>query len=195
MALFGKERFSAAYQAAVGMNASEKLHQNSRELVEVLKGFHVIKDGFNVFELGAGPCRNLHYINESFNNINLFASDLNEKASRQHMSDEMNKKVTFFEGDSEDVINNLTINLDLLIVSDHFMHLQYEKVDSIITKLITNTKPEYILMRELCKEFETPDHPRLYHPSYDKLYTSYDLIYETLSKQDNAYFIKILKRK
>lgn len=195
MAKFGKERFPERYQSAVGMSASERLHQNSRELVEILKRADIVKAGFNVFELGAGPCRNLHYINESFENINLFASDLYESASRQYMSEEINKKVTFFEGDSENVINNLAIRPDLLIVSDHFMHLQYEKVENIINTIVTEIRPSYILIRELRKEFETPEHPRLFHKSYETFLYSYDVIHEDLSKQDNAYFIKLLKRK
>ena len=37
MALFGKQRFPESYQRAVGMGASEVLHKNSRELVNILK--------------------------------------------------------------------------------------------------------------------------------------------------------------
>ena len=37
MAKFGKERFPANYQSAVGMSARQLLHENSIELVDILK--------------------------------------------------------------------------------------------------------------------------------------------------------------
>lgn len=71
---------------------------------------------------------------------------------------------------------------------------QYEKADNIIKKVLLDQKPEYIMLRELKKEFETPNHPRLFH-NYDQLLTDYDFIHKTSSKQDECYFIWLLKRK
>ena len=50
------------------------------------------------------------------------------------------------------------------------------------------------MLRELKKEFETPDYPRLYH-DYDQLLDDYEKIIETSSRQDDSYFIWLLKRK
>ena len=50
------------------------------------------------------------------------------------------------------------------------------------------------MLRELKKEFETPEHPRLFH-NYDQFLQKYDLILETTSNQTDAYFIWLLKRK
>jgi hypothetical protein len=195
MALFGKQRFPESYQSAVGMGASEVLHENSRELVNILKKYSILNKQSSVFELGSGPARNLYYIYKEFSINNLFCSDLFRDASLNSMSTEIKDIVTFFEGDSQDIIDNTVIpNLDLFLVSDHLMHLQYDKADYIIKTIIEKWNPPYIMIRELKKEFETPDHPRLFH-NYDQFLTSYDIISDTNSKQTDAYFIWLLKRK
>ena len=59
---------------------------------------------------------------------------------------------------------------------------------------MSDWNPNYIMLRELKKDFETPNHPRLFH-DYNQFLTNYDMIEETSSKQDNAYFIWLLKNK
>lgn len=195
MALFGKQRFPESYQRAVGMGASEVLHKNSRELVNILKKHSILNNQSSVFELGSGPARNLYYIYKEFGINNLFCSDLFREASLNSMSTEIKDIVTFFEGDSQDIIDNNILNdLDLFLVSDHFMHLQYDKADYIIKKIMSDWNPNYIMLRELKKEFETPNHPRLFH-DYNQFLTNYEIVEETTSKQDNAYFIWLLKNK
>jgi hypothetical protein len=195
MALFGKQRFPESYQRAVGMGASEVLHKNSRELVNILKKHSILNNQSSVFELGSGPARNLYYIYKEFGINNLFCSDLFRDASLNSMSAEIKDIVTFFEGDSQDIIDNTIIpNLDLFLVSDHLMHLQYDKADYIIKTIIEKWNPPYIMIRELKKEFETPDHPRLFH-NYDQFLTSYDIISNTDSEQTDTYFIWLLKRR
>lgn len=195
MAKFGKERFPEGYQSAVGMSARSALHQNSQELVSILKENSLPVSNFKVFELGAGPARNLHYILEEFPGVKLYCSDLFRGASMNQMSPPVRDNIIFYEGDSEDVINeNIIDNLDLFLVSDHFMHLQYEKADNIIKSVINKWKPKYVMLRELKKEFETPNHPRLFH-DYDQFLESYDMLSNTSSKQNDAYFIWLLKRK
>jgi hypothetical protein len=195
MAKFGKERFPYHYQTAVGMNASLTLHENSKELVRILKQYNVLNSDSKVFELGSGPARNLHYINEEFKTNNIYCSDLFAEASYNNMSDTIKNIVTFYEGDSQVIIdNNIMQDLDLFLVSDHFMHLQYEKADYIIKMILKKWNPKYIMLRELKKEFETPEHPRLFH-NYDQILQKYNLVTETTSKQDSSYFIWLLKRK
>ena len=195
MAKFGKERFPYDYQNAVGMNASLTLHENSKELVKLLKQHNILNSNSKIFELGSGPGRNLHYINEEFKTNNIYCSDLFAEASKNNMSESIKNIITFYEGDSEDIINNNIIkDLDLFLVSDHFMHLQYEKADYIIKMILKTWNPKYIMLRELKKEFETPEHPRLFH-NYDQFLQKYNLILETTSNQTDAYFIWLLKRK
>ena len=195
MAKFGKERFSSNYQNAVGMNSSSTLHENSKELVKLLKQHNILNSESKIFELGSGPARNLHYINVEFKTNNIYCSDLFAESSKNNMSESIKNIITFYEGDSQDIIdNNIIEDLDLFLVSDHFMHLQYEKADYIIKMILKNWNPKYIMLRELKKEFETPEHPRLFH-NYDQFLQKYDLILETTSNQTDAYFIWLLKRK
>jgi len=195
MAKFGKERFPHDYQNAVGMNASSTLHENSKELVKLLKQHNILNSESKIFELGAGPARNLHYINGEFKTNNIYCSDLFAESSKNNMSESIKNIITFYEGDSQDIIDdNIIKDLDLFLVSDHFMHLQYEKADYIIKMILKNWNPKYIMLRELKKEFETPEHPRLFH-NYDQFLQKYDLILETTSRQTDAYFIWLLKRK
>ena len=195
MAQFGKQRFPEGYQSAVGMGAHSRLHENSKELVEILKNNNILNSKSSVFELGSGPARNLHYIHKEFQTNNIYCSDLFHAASVSNMSNEIKQIVTFYEGDSQDIIDNNILNdLDLFLVSDHFMHLQYDKADYIIKKIMSDWNPNYIMLRELKKEFETPNHPRLFH-DYNQFLTNYDIVEETTSKQDNAYFIWLLKNK
>ena len=195
MAKFGKERFPTDYQNAVGMNASSILHENSKELVKLLKQHNILNSESKIFELGSGPARNLHYINEEFKTNNIYCSDLFAESSKNNMSESIKNIITFYEGDSQDIIdNNIIKDLDLFLVSDHFMHLQYEKADYIIKKILKNWNPKYIMLREIKKEFETPEHPRLFH-NYNQFLQKYNLILETTSNQTDAYFIWLLKRK
>ncbi len=205
MATFGKNRFPEKYQSGVGYkNAStikgdkDYLHKNSRELAQILKSNNIELKS-KVFELGSGPARNLHYILKEYPNIKLYCNDL-WSSSVDHMSDEVKKIVKFYTGDSEDIINNKEIqkevidNLDLFLVSDHFMHLEYVKADNIINKVLSTWKPKHVMLREVKKEYETPNHPRLFH-KYDKFLKDYNLIHESTSTNAKEYFIWLLKLK
>jgi len=194
-AQFGKIRFPKNYQKGVGMDASDRLHKNSIELTTILTKNNILSKVNSVFEIGAGPCRNLHYINEAEPKIEFYCNDLFKDESLKHMSKQMREKINFFEMDSEKMFTeNLIENIDMILVSDHLMHLQYDKADSIIKSILNSWKPKYILIRELRKEFETPLHPRLFH-NYEQLKTKYNLVFEKNSDQDDAYFIWLLKRK
>lgn len=192
---FGKKRFPKEYQTKVGINARPMLHDNSKELVSILKQNSIPVSGFKVFELGSGGARNLHYILKEFPGVKLYCSDLFEESSKTQMSQEVLNEITFYEGDSEDIVNaNPIKDLDLLLVSDHFMHLQYKKADNIIKTIIKDWQPKYIMLREIKKEFETPNHPRLFH-NYKQFLDNYFLKSNTSSKQDNCYFIWLLQKK
>ena len=195
MAQFGKDRFPAGYQSAVGMGARQMLHENSIELATLLKEHNILQNSKTIFELGSGPARNLYYIWLENKNLSLFCSDLFKDASLESMHSDIKDNVTFFEGDSEDrVRTQLIANLDIFLVSDHFMHLQYDKAKKIIDWVCDTWKPKHVMLRELKREFETPNHPRLYH-NYHRFLDNYEMIYEGDSAQDSCYFIWILKRK
>ncbi len=192
---FGKTRFPKSYQKGVGMKGAKFLHDNSIELVEILSKNNVLSTIRNVFEIGSGPARNLYYLNKANSKITLYCSDLFKDASLREMDQNLKNNINFFEGDSEDIINNQPVkSLDLVLISDHLMHLQHHKGSVIIEKLSNNWSPKYILLREIKKQFEDITHPRLYH-NYDYLLNNYELIFSKDSEQDKNYFIWLLKRK
>ena len=191
---FGKNRFPKSYQKHVGMDASKMLHLNSKELVKFVDQNQIFDKIDSIFELGSGPARNLYYFNKKKPALKISSSDLFKESSFKNMDSDIAKKINFFEGDSEEIIKNLKDKIDLFLISDHLMHLQYKKADIIIKEIINRILPDFFLLRELKKEFENPNHPRLYH-NYDQINKKYNLIDEKSSDQDPAYFIKLFKRK
>jgi len=191
MAKFDKARFNSEYPALVGWKAKAFLHENSKELLQILIDNKVKVNG-NVFELGAGPGRNLHYIKEHFTDCNIYASD--QYKDLKNASELVRKEIKFYEADSIDMIKEPIKDTQLFISSDHLMHLRYDKADSIIKTILSDWNPEYILLREIKKEFETPEHPRLFH-NYEQFFTKYNKVFEKTSDQAEEYFIWLLKRK
>ena len=104
------------------MGAHSRLHENSKELVEILKNNNILNSKSSVFELGSGPARNLHYIHKEFQTNNIYCSDLFHAASVSNMSNEIKQIVTFYEGDSQDIIDNNILN-DLDLFLKCFVHL------------------------------------------------------------------------
>lgn len=191
--VFGEKRFPKSYQKRVGMEAADFLHKNSMELVQILKDNQVLSSNDKVFELGSGPGRNLHYILAEYPEVLLYCSDLFYEESLSNMSNQVREKVKFIQGDSEDVVaNNVIKGIDLFIVSDHLMHLQYDKADKIIKLIISLWKPKYVLLREIKEEHENRNHPRLFH-NYSQFLDSYKIKFQASSKQNQNYFIWLLQ--
>jgi len=195
MAVFGKQRFPSGYQNAVGWGARNALHQNSEELAQILVDNKVLKDNLKIFEIGAGGGRNLKYIWDKNKTVDLYLNDLFKESSMNAMHPDIKDLVTFYELDTLTLTKDYKpeFDIDLLISSDHLMHVEYESVEIILEKIRDSWKPSYILMRELKKEFETPEHPRLFH-NYDMLEDKYEVVFSTSSKQDEGYFIKLYRR-
>lgn len=187
-------RFPPGYQKLVGINAREHLHKNSIELCDVLQEHDVIKDNIKIFEIGAGGCRNLKYIHDKNNTIQLFANDLYKEASVNQMHETIKEKVIFFEVETQKLFDeqNFT-DLDLLVTSDHLMHIEKEAGEKILFQIKDNWKPEYVLIREIKKEYESLKHPRIWH-NYSVLQENYEIIHEQDSAQDEKYFIILYKR-
>lgn len=159
----------SSYQSRVGQWPKyEFLTKNSIELANFLNKNKLLKDSVNIFEIGSGGCRNLKYINDLNENVNLFANDLNKVSSFKHMHESVKEKVTFYEKDTLSLVREteLEFDIDILISSDHLMHVDEESVIEIIKIIKTKWKPKYILLRELfSKDGHKPDRvwPRMYH--------------------------------
>lgn len=200
MARTGREAFDRSYQNRVGQFSRQLLHDNSKELTQILKEQNLIQDNLHYFEIGSGGARNLWYIWKENNSIKLSCNDFWEKESKENMHVDIRENINFYEGDTEDVLSKLPtdINIDVLLSSDHLMHIPRVKGENILTLLLDKVQPKYIVLRERKKEFETPEeiaqsYPRNYH-NYERLEEKYDLIFETTSHV-TEFFIKIYKTK
>ena len=156
------------YQSRVGhWPKYEFLTKNSIELAEFMKKHNLLQDDIKIFEIGSGGCRNLKYINDLNQNINFFANDLNKNASFSSMHPTMKEKVTFYEKDTLSLFQDEDIkDIDILLSSDHLMHVDSESVEEIVNHIKTKWKPKYIVMRELFSEsghIENREWPRLCH--------------------------------
>jgi SAM-dependent methyltransferase len=195
------KKFGEDYQKRVGHYPTHSfLTDNSIELANFLNDNDVLKNGINVFEIGSGGCRNLKYINDLNDTINLFANDLHSEASFENMHESIKDKVKFIEMDTLSLIRDfksvVTDDIDIFISSDHLMHIDKESVVEIIDKVKTIVKPKYILLRELFSE-DGEDlkrlWPRVYH-EYN-LEDTYSLIkVGECSKDPHWYSLKLYKR-
>lgn len=190
-----KDCFDKEYQKLVGYNSPEVLHLNSQELVSVLKKFDVLKDDIHVFEIGSGGARNLKYINDANPTIKLSANDLYKDASFEQMHESIKDKITFYEMDTLSLVQNVNpSHIDLLVASDHLMHIEKEIVEEIVDLISNKWKPDYILLREVKPSGHKINrtYPRLHH----KLdFQNYDVL-EHIDTQTmpTTYYIKLLKR-
>jgi len=207
-ARWGKARFPKGYQKVVGFkNGCLFLHKNSKEFVKILKDIDIIErenDKYKIFEIGAGSGRNLHYIKEEFPNVKIACNDLFKQASFEEMSDSIKDIVDFYEADTLELFEqNRFEDIDLLISSDHLMHLQTNKVIKIVLLINHKWKPKYILLRECLPTYVDKLHPRLYHEAYKDFNQEYELIFDELDVNESTrytdrtprFFIRVFKRK
>ena len=191
---FGKQRFSEQYQNAVGINAASFLHENSKELASILKDHGVLTKNVSIYEIGAAGGRNLKYIQDLQPTAKFGCNDLYKNQSFNNMADSIKEIIEFDEADTLDLVRDKNIKVDLLVCSDHLMHIQYDRAKEIIETISDKWCPTFIILREVKKEFEAPMHPRLFH-NYDYFLEKYEVIHEQDSIQNNEYFIKLLKIK
>ena len=202
----GRKAFDRKYQDRVGQFARKELHDNTIELVKKLEENDLLKDSYHYFEIGAGGARNLYYIWNKNNNIKISCNDFWEEESKHNMHPDIKDIINFYEGDTEVILENFPkdLNVDVLLSSDHFMHLPINKAEGIISSILNIVKPKYIVLRERKKQFQNPEaitfngqlyksvtYPRYYH-NYERFETKYDLINE-YDCDIKEYFIRIYK--
>lgn len=186
------------YQKKVGFYTSnEYLHNNSKELADILSNLDILIDVNNIFEIGSGGCRNLKYIYDK-KKIDLYCNDLSKKNSLKNCSEDIRDFVNFYEGDTLNVLNDFNKYIDLYLSSDHLVHLEKEKGIKVI-EIINKNKPKYIVLRELDSKHENLNRKPYRYSSYDfnKLLTNYEEIFFKWSYPVNKekWFIKIFKLK
>lgn len=199
MAIVGKEAFGPDYQNRVGYKARKILHDNSKELVRVLNEHNLIQSGYHYFEIGAGGGRNLWYLFQENSNVKLSCNDLWKEASLSNMHPDIKGITNFYEGDTEEVLLEYSgEDIDVLLSSDHLMHLLREKGANILNTIVDRIRPTYVVLREVKEENQTPEekakHFAKNYQDYSILNSAYDLIHEQTSHVED-FFIRIYKRK
>ena len=193
-----KSDFNELYQDLVGWMCDKKLHNNSLELLTILTNHNILTNNSNykILEIGAAGCRNLKYIHDEYPDIQYFANDLHKDASFKNMHKSMRDVIRFYEGKTQDVIKNFSSNsIDLLIDSDHLVHVNYTDTNKILNYINNTIKPKHFLIRSVLKN-NPKRKPCPYHKhDYNKQLTNYKEIFYKVSDQHTNWYIKLFKLK
>ena len=145
-------------------------------------------------EIGAAGCRNLKYINDCYPNVQLFANDLHRQASFKNMHDDIKEKINFYEESTQTFIKKFKRDdFNLVIDSDHLVHVNYRDVEEIVGVLNTILQPQYILIRSVVKNNPNRKPCPYYKHDFSKLLTHYDEIHYSISKNAHHWYIKLYK--
>lgn len=170
----------------------DMLHQNSKELVEILRGVPVTA-GMKIFEIGCGCGRNLEYIRKAFQGVHLAGNDLIREQCFKHMEPGLRDVIDFHEGDTARMVDK-PMEMDLLISSDHMMHLDPVAARYVMRGIMENWKPKWILIRESTKPRKKPT-PVVHAHDYSALHEAYDVRVDTHPKVSGDFVLRLLERK
>ena len=140
-----KNDFTPEYQNGVGHFGDQNLHKNSLELIKIINKSKIIfnENTFKVLEIGAAGCRNLKYIQDEYNNIQFFANDLHKNASFKNMHDNIKNVINFYEEPTQTFIKKWDKNdFNLIIDSDHLVHINYTDSNKILTHINNIIQPK-----------------------------------------------------
>lgn len=188
---YWKDRNIKNYQKKISSN--DFLLRNSVELVNILKNLNLVNKDWTYLEIGCGSGRNLDFLLKENNEINkVYGNDLIKDECFKYMSDNVKEHINFSEKDSLSFLEENFLEVDLLIASDHLMHIDKDSVQEILRILSTEWKPKYICLRETLAERLTTK-PFKYIHNFDILNNNYDVVYNQNSVEDSTYYIKIYK--
>lgn len=189
---FWKNANKNGYQKAIGSRS--RLHNNSLELMEFIKQHRVFDNVDSVFEIGCGAGRNLFYLNQIKPEITISGNDLIKEECFKYMDPSVKEKIDFHEIDTRSLFLSKVINCDLLLSSDHLMHLEPEHADVILDAMCYFWKPTKIVIRErLLPREDKP--PFIFVHNYQKLEDKYTVEASQKSAHDSSYEIRFLRRK
>ena len=177
------------YQRSI--SSKPKLHNNSIELVNTIKKHNFLNDGDSVFEVGCGSGRNLDYLIKSFQNVVVMGNDLVRKECFKYMGGDLKDKIKFFEIDTLSLFKQEDIKVKLMIVSDHFMHLDNNTYHEVSKFICEKWKPMYLLIRD-GRDDRTSEPPKYAHNFY-VFKSHYELIEEYESATVGGYDIYLYK--
>lgn len=192
---YWKKRNANSYQKLIATQSF--LHENSKELIEILNKHDILKPGISVFEIGCGCARNLTYILKENADIRVAGNDLNRDECYKYMDKIAAKSMSFINLDTKSMVDSddPRINgIDLFLSSDHLMHLDPATAKYVLNKVCTKVKPKYIMLRESTVdrlvEGKAPKHAH----DYSCIEDYYKIINDCRSHVDDTYRICLYER-
>ena len=131
---------------------TKRLHCNSEELTTVLRRFKLLGDEATIFEIGCGNGRNLDWFLRENPKIVIKGNDLVQKKCVRHMAEIVKDRIEFLEIDTLSLFRNHKFDVDVLVSSDHLMHVHPDSISEILDLIKIKWKPSWILMRESKKD-------------------------------------------
>jgi SAM-dependent methyltransferase len=179
------------YQAVISRKG--KLHRNSVELVRILSEHDVLSDGCRVFEIGCGQGRNLKYFLDANPEIKVAGNDLIRQQCFRYMDADLKDKIDFHEIDTLSLARGELVKADLLLMSDHMMHLDPASAKEVLDVINEKWKPAWVMLREGLEERRRK--PIKHIHNYDIFDSNYDKLYESVNDPVDGYLIRLYKRK
>ncbi len=160
------------------------LHENSRTLTSFLGQHGLPEPGSTVFELGCGSGRNLHYL-LGVEDLKLVGNDLCRSECLKHMEPQVKQRVRFIEQDTLSLLQGDPFQVDLLLASDHFMHLPPESLQTCLNLLVDRWSPSFICLRE-CLTARLKPRKKLQAPRWVHDYSPLDRAFRVIAEQGVA---------
>lgn len=172
----------------------KKLKNNSQELAKIFSDLSLLKSETHLFELGCGSGRNLHYLLMLNSEIHISGNDLDKEQCFKYMKDIVKNNINFIELDTLALVNNHLIHPDIVLSSDHLMHIPSDVIESIANSINNNWKSKFIVLRESTVSREKI--PKVFVHDYVALFGNfYDIIFDQISKTGSIYRILVMQRK
>ena len=167
---------------------SKILRKNSKELVEILDKNIDLNNTVSVLELGCGQGRNLHYLISKYPHLDIYGNDLIKEECFKYMHDHVKEKIHFYEEDTKSFLGNNLINIDIIVVSDHFMHINPDVFLQCADILMEKWESKFILIRD-CLTPRLDKGVKRWSHNMDVFKKKYDFINDSISAGDKNYRI------
>lgn len=166
------------------------LHDVSIELLCLIYSLDFSK----LLELGTGCGRNVYYFNKFIPDREYLGNDLNKEKCFKFMKDDIKEKITFIEKDTLNfILDNKDLKPDLILDSDHLMHLHPDSVCQVLEKICTEWRPKYFITRYSSLERKNKM-PYIWRHDYS-IFNSYYSKKTIISKVKNNYVIDVYTRR
>lgn len=188
-----KKLNNRGYQNQIANTA--KLHRNSEELTAVLKRFELLNDGATIFEIGCGSGRNLDWFLRENPKIVVKGNDLIQEKCEMHMAKIVKDCIEFLEIDTLSLFRDHKFDVDVLVSSDHLMHIHPDSISEILELIKTKWKPPWILMRESKIDRLNGGKKSVakYNHNYGALLENYSVVRAFNSKGDKNFSVNLYR--